>query len=580
MEPSAPTPVSPQPGPSPSIRRSATSVHKRIFEELGTLSELDLQKSYAKRVMYACAELCKRVANIYLELFGIKWRFELYMHEATRSQEHLIPRGANLGKQALAFQSLIESKKSSGFQQFNHELDTMVFGNTSTDLRIQTLKNLKQGDSLLMAANVYSESGGHAMVMRFTRNQDESFNLEFANTGLGLSTNQDFHPIHPEKSHLVQTVALLENIPKDKIFESHFLETYFSIASSGKIPNDSCLSDADKSKWTEKFEKEKDQMVYANRVDAAYDCMRTLGTPVVADPNSKAYSRAQIGGSCTASSIWSMGRMILSESELKEAETDSKIKSLLRNYEVIKNGYDQSSTRKILVLDQVQTLMKIYDHPVLKKIENELLSSLNMKRTELKIARKFRMKILNYLKQKGGDMELTPMIATFSIQENSLKILPKWAEDPSLLIPYRVRKNENKPDFYVGRGHSDKCYLLYLAIANGEQEQSEDYLNQVMGSLPMRTLNNKLRQTDKILKLLLEGLKKVNTRSDIAKRYFLALLIKLHDKHAISSTYLKALERKYLGLEVGLLKDNIWVKAINQLKAETITPSQNDPPSG
>lgn len=562
------------PGSLPPFKHA---IHAQTFKELESLAKLDLKKNSTKKILYACAALCKELALAFFLAFGMGLKCEPYAHEASRSQEHLLREGSHLKLQVSRFQSLIESKKSAGFQKFNKEL-SQIAPTTPIDFAIskwrahlirESLKNLKQETSILIDASIT----GHTMLMRFTRNSDHTFDLEFANTGAGSSKNPDFHPKHKEKPHLHQTVALIRRIPAEKIFDNHFLETYCSLASFfGEIPNKSCLSDEVKKKWVQKFEKAKDKdELFDNQLDALYDCMRTLGKPVAAEPNSRYFSRPQIGGSCIASSIWSMGRILLSESELKEAETDSKIKSLLRNYKAIKNGYDQTSTRKIMVLDQVQTLMQIYkgqerEMGVLGKIENELLSSLNMKRTEVKVARHSRIDIAKYLTPaKRGKFELKPMVATFRTRDSSLKIVANWNEDKSAKFPYRVSVNKGDPNLYDGENHADSCYLLYLAIANGDQDKCEAYLMQVMKSLTKKPSPNKLRQINTTLISLLNALDAANTRSDIAKKYFLTLLIKSHDKNAIPDAYLQRRKEEYAGLEIELQLDNIWVKAINQL---------------
>ncbi|HRD55702.1 MAG TPA: hypothetical protein PLC42_04820, partial [Parachlamydiaceae bacterium] len=396
--------------------------------------------------------------------------------EINRTQEHLFTSYGSFEKdQIRELKKLIGEKK--GFQQLKKELNSYkpaeslrlkiltaplasLMVSCPTDSGRKTLtkkyikavadnrahsmqiavKKLSKGESVLIDGHVLrfkgpamKPSGGHAMVMRITRNHNNTYNMEFVNTGIGITRNSEFHPKSKTVENEYQTVALIQNISPKKLFKNHFFETFSSVASGGKIPTFSCIP-KEQLGHAKGLATQGENSNLENQIDLMYLCMRQLGKPVQMEEGSSYYTQAQLGGSCSVSSLWAVSQIVLSKEEVKILKTDAKLKSLIRNYKKIQNGYDQSSTRKLMVLDQVQSLKQHYMHDqnaqkILNKTELDLLSDLKINRVEIKTSSKGKVSLKQFLepiKGKPGEFTLKPMQATLNFQTKRLKVDVDW----------------------------------------------------------------------------------------------------------------------------------------------------------
>lgn len=479
------------------------------------------------------------------------------------------PKGGSQLENAIA---QLDKAISDKLRVFSNDPIRKYIGFLSAQERTQAMKagvkNLPVGESIILDAQTSNPVGtdkvlkpGHAMLMRLTHNQDGTFKMEFVNTGGGIS-NSKFHPKSESEPHKCQTVACIDGISRKQLLENHFFETFCSIASGEDIPPESCL-DADLRNKANDLLKPKDDQIQSvmTRIEALYLCLSTLGEPVKMPENSNYYSRPQIGGSCSVSPLWVISKIILPEKSITELEKDTKLKSLLRNYKLIENGYDQSSTRKIMVLDQVESLKHIYEGDakalkVLNKIEGKLKGDMGIDRVESKI-KNGRIRLENFLSKSDSPNEfsIASMQGKLTRRKGTLKLDVKW-EIPESAVNYDVTRSDHG---LSGKDRADSMFLLYFAIANGDQKSCEKYIQEVL-SKP-KVYSEKYQEVERLLGSLSDDLSDSNTRSDIAKKYFLIRLMERNNPD---------LKSKYDGMavEAHLTDDNIWVKGINELKTQ------------
>ena len=133
----------------------------------------------------------------------VRTHLEKNYAELSRTNEHLESYGSYFRDRVSDIRSELKSHEGPRFAEYRAELGSVVYSDEVNNKKrsaedrannIQkALKNLPPGQSLIMASGDHLSSGGHATVMRFTHNLDGTFDLQFANTGAGL-TNSDFHP--------------------------------------------------------------------------------------------------------------------------------------------------------------------------------------------------------------------------------------------------------------------------------------------------------------------------------------------------------------------------------------------------
>lgn len=498
--------------------------------------------------------------------------------EVNRSQEHLFKKkGSHVHSQFSAFQRYLKNKGSE-YDPLKKELDSYIPMGPSRNMK-EGVKKLKAGESIIIDAQSCNPVGkakvmksGHAMVMRITHNADGSYKMEFANTGLGIH-NKSFHPQSLSEPYKCQTIACINNIPSKKLLGNNFFETYYSISNGAVIPAKSCLEAELRRQANSLLEPKEDlHESIKTRLDALYLCLGTLGEPEkVIDENSNYYSRPQIGGSCSVSGLWAISKIILPKDCIAEMEHDVKLKSLLRNYKLIENGYDQSSTRKIMVLDQVESLRHIYkgDEHVLKqlqKIETKLKRNLGVDRVESKVSGGIQLNDKLSKKSSAGEFSMPSMRGKLTPQKGKLKLDVKWEAETSEDSPIQYSMVEDSPNHFIGKDRLDSEFLLYFAVANGDQKSCEGCIKQILSQSPVNHSPDKIYDIQLCLVNLIDDLSSSNTRSDIAKKYFLGLLMESNNPNYNMG---EALKLKYVAMDVEahLTTDNIWVNGINELMA-------------
>lgn len=335
------------------------------------------------------------------------------------------------------------------------------------------------------------------------------------------------------------------------------------------MPEKSCLSDSQKFDCIDLLQPNDDPLsACSNRIDALYLCLETLGEPKTME-DAVYYSRPQIGGSCSVSPLWVLSKLTLSENSVAELENDTKFKSLMRNYKLIKNGQDQSSTRKIMVLDQVQSLMHIHKDDakavkVLRKIQSELMTS-GISRVESKVTGG--VELTSYLGESvNGVRSMQPLRAKLTPKGGKLELDVQWKQDSKSPIHYQFK--EVSAGNFEGHDLADALFLLYFSVAKGDQQASEAYIQQVLSKLAVEGDLQKRLDIHNCLMGLVKDLSTSNTHSDIAKKYCLVRLMQVNnpqfDLRSLANQYLP--NYKAMAVEAHLGADNIWVNVINKLE--------------
>ena len=237
---------------------------------------------------------------------------------------------------------------------------------------------LPPNQSLLLDAS--SKPGEHAMLLEIKRESTGNYSVFFFNTGAGLE-NEKFHPQTTSESgkSVHQICAVFRDISTDPsgTLSKKFLNDLFkAIDIKPKASNTPSLDENATSYATT------EDTVTINNI---YDKLGQLGTPenLVSDyeNNKHLFRKPQIGTSCAPSVMWALAKSKLSPSEMVQIKQDIRFQSLTKNYKAYKNGWDQSSTCKIHILEQVKKLMGVR-----KKYNQKESSLLNNIRIEMKDA--------------------------------------------------------------------------------------------------------------------------------------------------------------------------------------------------
>ncbi|MFA6239254.1 MAG: tetratricopeptide repeat protein [Bacteriovorax sp.] len=560
--------------PKTKTQSSSTSQSSSRFKDLNQLEDLVAKKKPLAQVVHKCRVLFNKVLPERFQLNRNDYdeinltQEQLFQDEGTYSNVEFITFRNHLEKMGAEYAPLKDAV-GSYIPVTRGKFHFMRSTRERSQLMKAGVSGLKPGESILIDAQSCNPGkSGHAMIMRFTRNNDGTFKMEFANTGVGID-NIKFHPKSLSEPHKYQTIACINNIPSEKLLgdDCHFFETYSSIADGGGIPIRSCLTDQLKLQAGFNLKTNENESI-SGRIEALYLCLETLGEPEKADEKSNYYSRPQIGGSCAFSSLWAISKIILPKELITGMEADTKLKSLLRNYKLIENGYDQSSTRKIMVLDQVESLKHIYrdDQNVvqqLKKIETKLKKKLEVDRVESKVVGGVQLKDkLISEKTSSGEFSVRSMRGKLTPRKGVLVMDVKWEEAPKGSIGYNIK--EVAPNHFKGIDRLDSQFLLYFAIANGDQKSCKEYIQQVLSQPSEHLSLAKNHEIQLCLSGLINDLSSSNTRSDIAKKYFLGLLMESNNP---SYSMGEALKSRYVAMDVEahLTTDNIWVNGINVL---------------
>lgn len=203
-----------------------------------------------------------------------------------------------------------------------------------------------------------------------------------------------------------------------------------------------------------------------------------------------------------------------------------------------------------MILDLVQSLkqnplIKHEEKEILLDIEKEVKELLKIKNPEMLVSQSSRVSINHFISKKDEThAELSPFSPVLSNSKNSSNLenrINKTQTNTKLKAyltmdtnfasqintKYQLEKNEN--DRWVGVDVDDKMALVSFYIANGDQEQIEFYMIDLLNELknnPNRAINDKKFDTQQCLNILAFQLNQLDqTRSGIAKTLFLSGLV-------------------------------------------------------
>jgi hypothetical protein len=524
--------------PPPNTPFQARCVNMQEIEK--TLIRFNRMKgdTLIDRFLSKCAHAIHQIAELVLDKFAGR-SAEIY-----RTQEHLLEgSGSCLDTQLKAIIKNLEGKEG-GFAKLRSELENCVCvpllsrklfpgKEKRWALEVQSkLQALRRGESLWVDAGTFK--GRHSMVMRFTKNVDGSFDLQFANTGIGLQHTR-FHGKRKDATglELYQLVAQIKNIPNKKLIDSNFFYSYAKAAETGKL--DSKLANELKIKLPKRKMKSNASVIENSEViDLMYRVLSTLGTPQISNLDSD-YQREQLTNSCSASSIIALMRSQLTPEEFFQFEVEQHLKSLLRHYAEVKSGYDRSATRKIMILDLIQTLKKELQPPyvAIEKIEKELLAELEMREVEGKIARSSRVALKKFVKN-GQLPAFKVKLSTLLPGKVSSSLTAKLSlkKIGSVFSKHKVAFSIIEGnDGWQGKNVADKAALLGFAVANGDHEGANRYVDDILRTEDIMKGNYseedylKIKEASKLLNNLVQEFKSFDgTRSGVAKMQFLVLL--------------------------------------------------------
>ncbi len=551
--------------------RSINSIHatmstnetsRQISEIFSDTFEIKLKK-YAKKT--SINPILRKLKKIwaYLTLMDIKWKQN--MHDiALQTQEHIPKRGTRAIRQIPLFLKALEAYSGPNFDQLKKELSDL-------HLQLRTYRGKKQMenwikdqirriDSMTPGDSIWIDAAKtkHQMWMRLTKNKDNSFTVHFSNTGCGINKN---HPKEIEDGkQLFQTVLYIPNVSYEKLKNPKFWETFAGthvyeeeIKSGGELD-------------TEKLTK----------IDQTYQSLRQLGNPekLPLKEHKSFWSRGQLGSSCSPSSIWALSKTILKPEELKILKTDMRLKALLANYKMIKNGWDNSKTVRILVIDQVQKLKRTFKKltgatpEVLEEIEREQLAKLKIRRLESPIRCYDK---ITMVKIDDNTIKIPMYHTVFSFDKSTvpMAIAKLVCKDT---ISFKCHKTDNRVQ---GNTFADRCYLLYLSIATGQLDKIPTYLQDVLEMATSLDINKQevdsevLKKTALLLSLLAKNIREFDKmRSSIAKQLFLHTLahcIYPDHKRIEKSKNRSKIHFDTMNVLLYVGDDNIWINALKKI---------------
>lgn len=216
------------------------------------------------------------------------------------------------------FIEVIENRKEEKFKNLKEELNNRIkYGSFIRLLPMRkkycvnkiynNLTRLDKGKSIWV--DVDSTKTKHSMIMRITKNNDGTFNIQFANTGQGLLSHENFHPsiIHPNtKKHLFQIVAVIKGVANDKLNKQFFYDLFSKVDT--KPVNDEEFNDKNENEVNDS----------SSVINSIYKVLEKLGNPSVInwDEDPRYWSTTQIGGSCSAGCVWALIKVILPQDDI------------------------------------------------------------------------------------------------------------------------------------------------------------------------------------------------------------------------------------------------------------------------
>jgi len=548
----------------------------------------------------------KSLLNFIKNKFNILKKFTFKIkrsQDALRTQEHLLKEGSLINFHLKAFTKRLDmlgTREARSFGKALNNMDSAAKGFTLRKLaknrwiekQVTSIMNLKSGESHMIDAS--SAAAGHGMILRFEK-KDGKTNLYFSNTGLGAYEHPDFHPITKTKEGkaLLQTTAIIEDILRGDYDLKTFLNDFTAAQDQGRY------TPSMRSRLEEKPKEKSEVSLKEGKLDPIkkmYVILRQLGIPKQTnfehEGEKRCWGRAQMGSSCVPSSLWAMGKTMLPKDQIRELKTDMRIKSLLRNYQHYKNGYDRSSTNIVLMLDQVQKLKRISDKyyadsqlsEILSNVQKEITTKANAKQDIEAPIRGVRIP------------DKIPFLEAHFNSKSPSQIGAKVRFEPIALEGELKNVSFQKGDTgrFEPKSIDDAGYLLYVHVASGDEKNTVYYLNCLLEKIKENKEEMKNRKenlafpagidpeiNDHLARLFLKlstDLGKFDrTRSGLAKQYFMILLV---DALAIKTTRnvyndlidkkLKSAKENYDTLHVRayLSQDNIWVHACDELEKQ------------
>jgi hypothetical protein len=516
-----------QAAPERPIQRQARQGLDHSFEKLSNLAENHRPLSASELSTF------NRIKKLFIDLKS-KIISPDHAEETFRTQEHLLFGKPILpGNHYSTFLNALSSCKLTGnLQKQLSRLDskfdiydflsTRKFGRKASVLAENTWventrKNINQlapGEFML----VDILSAGHSMMMRIEKRRDnEGFNIYFANTGKGIIENPEFHPVQIEEdgTQKYRVVAQIEKVSHTQLLEGGFLKNLIKAIDSDKL-------------------------------EQVYGVLKSLtneNTKLNATDDSRHWNRTQIVGSCSAGCIGVTIRSVLSLEENALLDTQMQVQALVKSYQLLKSNSDRSSTRKIMVLDLVQSLKQNpllgpEDKEILATIEKDVQESLNMKDPEIMISKSSKISIDAFI----SDSKLSSFVPVISNEKtlfapSSESRTSKEQENTTLKAylsmdnsvkffentKYQLIKNDKNQ--WRGADFPAKAALLCFHVANGDQEQIDFYMDDLLGSLNHPDNELPVHLESILIDLANQFNQLDRTRSGVAKTLFLSGLV-------------------------------------------------------
>jgi hypothetical protein len=495
--------------------------------------------------------LIQKVSKVASLVEGIKVSSSERMLEAYRTQEHLIRgTGSWYGVHATYFKetlpkilpdSFLLNELNNGILKASHLLKRKLpKGDKYWGEKVEKkLIDLEEYESLLIDCTTIT--GMHSMMMRITKKTLGNFELHFANTGLGIVENQDFHPLvkNFKGVEVPQIVAHIVKISKDKLLGCDFFRN-FARVSEGMAPL-TCLDSPNNTSESDDGEQKGGSKI----INGMYNMLRSLDGKIIAESDDRYLGMAQVSNSCAATSLLALFKSAETRRAIKHLNIFLKLESLLYHYKEIKMGSGNSYTRKVMVLDLIQSLKPEFDREPLRylcRIETELKEDLEFtyikndnRDIELMVPYKNRKNIEDYIKTEGEELQLSG----FNVKlKQRLDYLGEKHIATSLYTKLKIKNNKNvsfnvekvKEGEYKGKELSDKIGVLCFHIANSNYELSQisllDFCEKFNeGELSSTKHNHEISiknyETFKIISSLSIQWKCDHTRSGIAKQHCL-----------------------------------------------------------
>lgn len=214
-------------------------------------------------------------------------------------------------------------------------------------------RDLAPGESFLF--HISPMAAQHAIYAKLEKKENQKYKLFIGNTGAGIKSNPDFHPINKD-SGLYQTTAFVDDVKLD-------LTDILKLSQTIGLGYQYC-ADISEGKLT----------VNTNAlINRLYDTIRDhFGTPqqVSAEDNPNFWSRAQLGGSCTMSCLWTLLKTDLPDKTVRKLKNRIRLKLLIELTREYKSNPEAYQDNFRLILDLATKLKQVLNTKYSTGIEN------------------------------------------------------------------------------------------------------------------------------------------------------------------------------------------------------------------